>query len=155
MFYRFNDSNKKWRLLRLRLEVSCCCRAKRKRNDEQLCIILWKLEWSHCPEAASVTGSGLDRVGWIVGGSGVVLWGWNGPIRICPPAFWKGFGETSLATNVFVMDWLSQALAHPFRRYSFLPLQSTIVPKVCRPWSKSETESSHLQSEQVHWKQRR
>lgn len=58
--------------------------------------------------------------------------------------------KDSLATNVFVMDWLSQALAHPFRRYSFLAPQSTIVPKVRRPWSKSETESSHLQSEHLH-----
>lgn len=41
----------------------------------------------------------------------------------------KALEKHSLVANVFVMDWLSQALAHPFRRYSFLALQSTIVPK--------------------------
>lgn len=62
----------------------------------------------------------------------------------------KALEKHSLVANVLVMDWLSQALAHPFRRYSFLALQSTIVPKVHRPWSKRETESNRLQSDRLH-----
>lgn len=31
--------------------------------------------------------------------------------------------------NVFVMDWLSEALAHPFKRYSYLFPQATATPK--------------------------
>lgn len=37
--------------------------------------------------------------------------------------------------NVFVMDWLSEALAHAFKRYSYLFLQAAATPKGVQTYS--------------------
>jgi len=46
--------------------------------------------------------------------------------------------------NVFVMDWLSGALAHPFKRYSYLFLLPAATPKVVQTYSMSVSETQSL-----------